>query len=124
MQFMKVLIIDDNESITEVVKDFFETENIECVTVNDGREGLAKIINNKYDLILLDIAMPGYSGLDILNELKRDYIENNNIVIFTASVFKSQDTENLFDMGIKEVCVKPISLDKLEAIKEKYLTNK
>ena len=37
MLSMKVLIIDDNESITEAVKDFFESENIECSSVNDGR---------------------------------------------------------------------------------------
>lgn len=120
---MKVLIVDDNESITEVVKDYFEYENIECVTVNDGRDGLDEIQTNRYDLILLDIAIPGYSGIDILNELDPDYIEKNNIIIFTASVFKSEDVEKFLKMGIKDVCVKPISLESLDTIKEKYLAN-
>ncbi|HYF98701.1 MAG TPA: response regulator [Candidatus Saccharimonadales bacterium] len=123
MSSMKVLIVDDNESITEVVKDYFEYENIECVTVNDGRDGLDEIQTNRYDLILLDIAIPGYSGIDILNELDPDYIEKNNIIIFTASVFKSEDVEKFLKMGIKDVCVKPISLESLDTIKEKYLAN-
>jgi DNA-binding response OmpR family regulator len=118
---MKVLIVDDNESMTEVVKDFFELENIECNSVNDGREALIEIQNNNYDLILLDIAIPEYSGLDILNELKRQCIENKNIVIFTASVFKDEDAEKFLEIGVKEVCLKPISLEKLEAIKQEYL---
>lgn len=121
MLSMKVLIVDDNESMTEVVKDFFELENIECNSVNDGREALTEIQNNNYDLILLDIAIPEYSGLDILNELKRQCIENKNIVIFTASVFKDEDAEKFLEIGVKEVCLKPISLEKLEAIKQEYL---
>jgi len=47
MLTMEVLIIDDNESITEAVKDFFEFENIECKTVNEGREGISEIEKSK-----------------------------------------------------------------------------
>ena len=118
---MKVLIIDDNESITEAVKDFFEFENIECQTVNEGRLGLYEIENQRFDLILLDIAIPSYTGIDILNELKRQRIENQNIIIFTASVFKSEQINDFLKIGVKEVLTKPISLDKLEYIKQKYL---
>jgi DNA-binding response OmpR family regulator len=121
MPTMKVLIIDDNESITEAVKDFFEFENIECRTVNDGQRGLLEIENHNFDLILLDIAIPGYTGIDILYELKRKQIENLNIVIFTASVFQSEQINEFWEIGVKEVFTKPISLDKLEYIKQKYL---
>ena len=121
MPTMKVLIIDDNESITEAVKDFFEFENIECRTVNDGQKGLLELENHNFDLILLDIAIPGYTGIDILYELKRKQIENLNIVIFTASVFKSEQINEFCEIGVKEVFTKPISLDKLEYIKQKYL---
>ena len=118
---MKVLIIDDNESITEAVKDFFEFENIECKTVNEGRLGLSEIENQKFDLILLDIAIPSYTGIDILNELKRQRFKNQKIIIFTASVFKSEQIDDFLEIGVKEVLTKPISLDKLEYIKQKYL---
>jgi len=118
---MKVLIVDDNENITEVVKDFFELENIECKSVNDGLEGLAEIQNNKYDLILLDLAIPNYSGIDILDELKKQSIVNKNIIIFTASVVKDTEMEKYMDVGVKEILEKPISLAKLESIKQKYL---
>ncbi|TVP41241.1 response regulator [Candidatus Nitrosocosmicus arcticus] len=121
MPTMKVLIIDDNESITEAVKDFFEFENIECKTVNEGRDGISEIENQKFDLILLDIAIPSFTGVDILNELKRERIENQNIIIFTASVFNSEQINEFLEIGVKEVLTKPISLDKLEYIKQKYL---
>lgn len=118
---MKVLIVDDNESITEVVKDFFEFENIECKTINDSLVGLNEIMNNGYDLILLDIAMPNFTGLDILNELKMQKIENKNIIIFTASVFKSELIKEFLDVGVKEVLSKPISIEKMEQLRIKYL---
>jgi DNA-binding response OmpR family regulator len=117
----KVLIIDDNENITEVVKDYFELENIECKTINSGLEGLAEIQNNKYDLILLDLAIPDYSGIDILDELKKQSIVNKNIVIFTASVVKDADIQKYRDMGVKEIQEKPMSLAILENLKQKYL---
>lgn len=121
MSSPKVLIVDDNENITEVVKDYFEHENIECKAINDGHEGLVEIHNNKYDLILLDLAIPRYSGIDILEELKKESIVNKNIVIFTASVVKHADMEKFLDIGVKEVLEKPISLALLESIKQKYL---
>ncbi|VFJ12535.1 response regulator [Candidatus Nitrosocosmicus franklandus] len=118
---MKVLIVDDNENITEVVKDFFELGNIECKTINNGVEGLAEIQNSNYDLILLDIAIPDYSGLDILDELKNKSIKSKNIVLFTASLFNPEDIEKYSSIGVKEICEKPVSLEKLENIKQKYL---
>ena len=118
---MKVLIVDDNESITEVVKDFFEFENIECKTINDSQSGLVEIKNNDYDLILLDIAMPNLTGLDILHELKRQKIENKNIIIFTASVFKPELINEFLQVGVKEVLSKPISIEKMDQIRLKYL---
>ena len=54
--------------------------------VNDGQEGLECIRNNKFDLILLDVAMPEFSGENVIESLKQDeLIESKNIVIFTAS---------------------------------------
>lgn len=120
---MKVLIIDDNESITEAVKDFFELENIDCKAINEGKNGLIEIENQNYDLILLDIAIPNFTGLDILNELKRLGMENRNIVIFTASVFKPDQVAEFLQIGVREVLAKPISLDKLDYIKKKYLVD-
>ncbi len=121
MPSVKVLVVDDNENITEAVKDYFELENIECISINDGHEGLAEIQNNKYDLILLDLAIPNYSGIDILDALKKQSIVNKNIVLFTASVVKDAVKEMYMDIGVKEILEKPISLAKLESIKQKYL---
>ena len=54
--------------------------------INNGREGLERIRNDKFDLILLDLAIPDFSGWDVIKSLKQDgFIKSKNIVIFTAS---------------------------------------
>lgn len=102
-------------------KRLFEYENIECKAINDSLVGLNEIVNNGYDSILLDIAMPSFTGLDILNELKMQKIENKNIIIFTASVFKSELIKEYLEVGVKEVLSKPISIEKMEQSRIKYL---
>lgn len=78
--------------------------------------------NQNYDLILLDIAIPNFTGLDILNELKTLVMENRNIIIFTASVFQPNQLSEFLQIGVGEVLTKPISSYKLDYIKQKYLT--
>ena len=64
---MKILVIDDNAEITGVVNVYCESQNIECHTANDATEGLAAIRKEDFDLILLDLAMPEVSGVDIVD---------------------------------------------------------
>ena len=84
---MKLLVIDDNEDITEVVKIYCESKHLDCKAVNNGKDGLELIHkNNKFDLTLHDLAMPEVSGLDVVHSLKKENLLNvTNIVIFTAS---------------------------------------
>ena len=61
-------------------------KDIECNMINNGREGLERIRNDKFDLVLLDLAMPDFSGWDVIKSLHKDgLIKSKNIVIFTAS---------------------------------------
>ena len=88
--------------------------------VNDGQEGLERIRNNKFDLILLDVAMPEVSGENVIESLKQDeLIESKNIVIFTASSDQKLFAE-MKNAGVKEVFKKPFSLDDLTEMIEKY----
>ena len=118
---MRLLVIDDNHEITEAITFYCGTEkDIDCQVVNDGHEGLERIRNDKFDLILLDVAMPDFSGKDVIESLKQDeLIESTNIVIFTAS-----SNQRLFDemknSGVKEVFKKPCSIDDLAEVIAKY----
>ena len=121
---MKVLIVDDNQSITEAISDYFESENIECTTVNDGEAGLEEIQKEKYDAVLLDIAIPKLNGLDIIKQLDTKTIIERNIIVITASVMQEDNIQDLKKTGVKEVLIKPMSLEKIDEIRQRYLSQR
>jgi DNA-binding response OmpR family regulator len=117
---MKVLVIDDSTDITEVVRVYCESTDLECDVTTDGRGGLAAIRENKYDLVLLDVAMPEFSGLDVIRTLKKDGIlEKTNVVVFTASS-DSRIYQEVRNSGVKEILKKPCGLKELEEVIKKY----
>ncbi len=123
---MKLLVIDDNKDLTEAIYDSLDSPDIECKMINDGQMGLDEILKErgKYNLILLDIAMPNFSGMDILQKLKKENIlKSENIIIFTASSITDRDIDDFVASGAKGVLKKPVSLDDLIELVEKYHAN-
>ena len=80
---LRLLVVDDSEEITEAIHFFCESKkDIECYMINDGQQGLERIKREKFDLIMLDLAMPEFSGYDVIKSLKEDdVIESKNIVV-------------------------------------------
>ena len=88
--------------------------------INNGPEALERIRKEKFDLILLDIAMPEFSGLDVIKSLKQDrIIESKNIVIFIASSDQPM-LKHIRDIGVKELFKKPFSSNALKELIERY----
>lgn len=86
---LKLLVIDDNPDITNLVRYYCESKKIDCQVTHGGVEGLAAIDNNKFDLILLDLVMPEFTGLDVINSLKsKGLIYGMNIVAITKCLKK------------------------------------
>ena len=94
-------------------------KDIECKVINGGREGLERIRKEKFDLVLLDLAMPEFSGKDVIRSLTRDQLVQKNIVIFTASS-DPVVLEQMKSSGIKEIFKKPFSLEQLTELIERY----
>jgi len=120
---LKLLTIDDNIDITMLVKEYCKKEKIDCKEINDGQKGLFEIQKRHYDLILLDIAMPFYTGFDILRQLKKQGVRDQCIVILTGTNLKIEDIADCMDVGVREILKKPIGLDLLDKIVKRYLNN-
>jgi DNA-binding response OmpR family regulator len=120
---MKLLIIDDNKDITDVMMVYCDSKGLDCTVINDGNDGLNLIRNsNDFDLIMLDLAMPDFSEKDIINSLKKDnLLDERNIVVFTASDRKV--LEEIRNGGVKAIFKKPFSVDELTALIEKFRKN-
>ena len=116
---MKVLHIDDSPEICELYTDLFTADNHEFQSVNRGREGLELILKNNYDLILLDICMPEYSGMQLLRDIKKQRpSEIGKIIVVSMLNFNPSQIEELLKIGIHSVETKPTNLKKLEIIKK------
>ena len=118
---MKILVVDDNKEITEAVSFYLDSIDISCTVTNDGREALQIIREREdFDLILLDIAMPDFTGLDVVDELKKNnLLVLRNLVFFTAS---NINEEELLTRGAKGIIRKPISIEELESSINKFVS--
>lgn len=107
-----------------MAKFYCESKGLDCTVVNNGNDGLEAIRKNtKFDLILLDLAMPEVSGLDVINSLeKENLLEHNNVVIFTASS-DPKVMDEIGKSGVKAVLKKPCSVDELTTLIEKFSQN-
>ena len=121
---MKVLLIEDNKDIADMVRLCLESENIVCESTEDGKAGLESIKEDKFDAILLDLAIPEFSGFDIFRALKKDdLLKSNNVLIFTASSVSDQDINEMLSSGTKGVLRKPLSIDDLIKAVERFRRN-
>ena len=113
---MKILEIDDNTDIISFVEMIITSMGHEFESVTNGRDGVTKIKENKYDLVLLDLSMPEFSGADVINELvKWDLINKQKIVLFTASLSGAPDQLDTIKKHIDSVLAKPVDMDVLMA---------
>lgn len=116
---MKVLHVDDSPEICQLYADMLATENHEVQSVNDGREGLDLVLKNNYDLILLDICMPKYSGMEFIHDLKaKRPSELKKVIIVSVLELTENHRNELLKLGIHSVEEKPSTIQKLETIKK------
>jgi len=96
-----------------------EREGHEVVVANGGRAGLALLDNDVFDATILDISMPEFSGIDVVDALnKSGRIKEQKIVILTASSVSNEELDKLKDKGVREILKKPLQLDSLVATLE------
>ena len=111
----RVLIIDDNQDITEMLSRYLTVKKFDCVTTNDGLNGLNLIKKEKYDTVFLDISMPNFGGLDVIAALeKENVLKDQRIILFTASSITNEKLQTLLEKdGIESCLRKPVQLSEL-----------
>ena len=118
---MKVLHIDDSPEICKLYSDFYADKNAFLKSVDDGRKGLDLVLQNDYDLILLDMCMPKYGGIDFLQDLKREKpSELKKIIILSVLPFNKDQVKGLMKYGIHSVEEKPAQMQTLEPLMKRF----
>ena len=113
---MKLLIVDDNQSLATMFSKMLILAGHETLVVNDGRNALTLIKKEKFDVILLDLGMPEFTGYDLIDALEKDNLmKDNKIIILTATAVNTEKIEQLIKQGVKDVLKKPIRPDVINA---------
>jgi DNA-binding response OmpR family regulator len=111
---MKVLVIEDNPDIAASVYDFLEGNGVTMDAAGDGVTGLHLAVTNDYDVIILDLGLPGIDGLDLCSRLRRDAQKATPVLVLTARD-SLEDKLKGFESGADDYLVKPFALQELAA---------
>jgi DNA-binding response OmpR family regulator len=108
---MEILIIDDEIDACIVLSKFILKMNHNVSVAYDGKDGLEKIMNNRYDLIISDVNMPYFTGIEIVKKLKE--LNYNSEIILMSGIEEVIESLNALDLGILDFLTKPIDIEKL-----------
>ena len=108
----KILIIEDQQSIAELIKDYLEINNFQVDIKNNGLEGLKEALSKDYDLILLDLMLPDLDGFEICKKIRNE--KNIPILIISA---RGEDIDKIRGLGLgaDDYISKPFSPNELVA---------
>jgi DNA-binding response OmpR family regulator len=110
----RVLIIEDDEEMRSLLKDFFVEEGFETDSVSNGYDALGVLTKKVFDLVVTDIRMPGLTGLDILPRIKKIQPE---VAIIVITAFGTEEVRRkAFERGANAYLEKPIHFQELRGL--------
>ena len=117
----RILVVEDKESLAQMLRETLEHEGYEVIVANDGAEGIKRIKDSKVDLVLTDMKLPKKDGLAVLKASKD---ENPMIPVIVMTAFGTVETAvNAMKMGAYDFITKPLDTDHLQILIERSLRN-
>lgn len=115
----KVLIVEDEEAIAEIEKDYLELSGFEVTIMKDGTSGLESALNEDYDIMILDVMLPGMDGFEICKQVRE--VKNTPIIMVSA---KKEDIDKIRGLGVgaDDYMTKPFSPSELVARVKAHLS--
>lgn len=110
---IKVLIIEDEDSIRRLVRYDLKQSNYHVESSADGQEGYQMALDNTYDVVLIDWMLPSKNGLEIVSDLRNNKIDS--ILIMLTAKDEEEDILDAFEAGVDDYVTKPFSTRQLQA---------
>ena len=102
----KILIIEDDKFLRELIVSKLAKENYDVLEAVDGEEGIKKIKEEKPDLVLLDLILPGIDGFEVLSQMKNDPAVFSIPVIILSNLGQREDIERGLTLGATDYMIK------------------
>ncbi|WP_180230327.1 response regulator transcription factor [Bacillus cereus] len=101
-----ILVVEDDQEIQELIKQFLMTQQYKVIVASDGLEGMNQFNKQSFDLILLDVMMPNLNGFEVAKMIRS---QSNIPIIMLTALEEEQDQMKGFDLGIDDYITKPFS---------------
>lgn len=110
----KVLVVDDEKDVCDLLKEFLDFKGYDTYTSSDGGTALKMVEKIRPDVLLLDIVMPGMTGIEVLKEIKkRDF---STAVVMATAVADEEIAKRTLQLGAYDYVIKPFDLNYLETV--------
>ncbi|HDR7589723.1 DNA-binding response regulator [Bacillus mycoides] len=101
-----ILVVEDDQEIQELIKQFLMTQHYTIIVASDGLEGMKQFNKQSFDLILLDVMMPNLNGFEVAKMIRS---QSNIPIIMLTALEEEQDQMKGFDLGVDDYITKPFS---------------
>ncbi|MEQ3661342.1 MAG: signal transduction histidine kinase/CheY-like chemotaxis protein/TolA-binding protein [Flavobacterium sp.] len=118
----RILLVEDNKINQMITQKMLDKKNISCVIIDNGEEAIEHMKTNSYDLILMDVHLPGINGTEATAEIRK--FNTTTPIIALTAISLNENREMLLSYGMNEVITKPFLPEKFYEIVIQYLTNK
>jgi two-component system sensor histidine kinase ChiS len=103
---ISMLVVDDDATIRKTLSAYLEDKGAHVVTANNGQEGIEKLNQHSFDLMLLDLRMPGMTGIDVLEIVRKKYNSLTLPIIMLTSCDEAEDMVRALEAGANDYVVK------------------
>ncbi len=116
---LKILVVDDSDSMREVLTTLLSLEGHQCESAANGREAMEKVIQGHFDVVITDVNMPEMDGITLTKNLTR-YFTNLPVMVMTGQ-FDGGSRESALTAGARDVLGKPFAISELKVRLHKML---
>ena len=106
----KILVIEDEPDILEVIQYNLEREGHKVIACRNGEQGLSRIRTDNPDLVVLDLMLPGMDGVEVCRQVKNDPLTRAIPVIMVTAKVQSEDIVEALGLGANDYVTKPVDL--------------
>lgn len=121
MDRKKILIIEDEDICTQLVKLVIDRKDIDVVVATDGDQGIKMALSEKPDLIFLDIMLPKINGYDVVKTLRKDPAASSIPIVVLSARAGAEGKKMVLDTGCQEFIPKPFKVAQIKKVIERFL---
>ncbi len=120
---MRILIVDDEENVCDVIEDALSNKGYEVFRAYDGKEAFKRVYTVSPDLMILDVAMPKMNGYEVCEKIRKDKFYKNLPILMLSGKKEKEDVTKGFDSGTNGYLCKPFKVNELLGTIELLLNN-